>query len=98
DVLEKFDIALDDLWPRDIAPAPKTRSRRASDAGDGCGSGVMANRNFLPFRFREGNGANPAIPFPFEQQARMFLIRFLRNANGVANAFGDFGNIGLTER
>ena len=38
-----------------------------SHARNGCGSSVLANRNSLSFRLREGDGADAAIAFSFEQ-------------------------------
>jgi hypothetical protein len=97
-VFKKFDVALDNLWPWDIAPAPKLRSCRASHARNSCGPGIVTNRNFLSFGLRQWDGTDAAIALAFEQQARMFLIRLLCGANGISDALRDFGDIRLPER
>src|SRR5882724_2348878 len=97
-VLKEFDVALDDFWPWNVAPTPKLRSGRAGHACNGCGPGIVPNRDFLSFGFRQWDGTDAAITLAFEQKARVFLIRLLCAANGAPDAFGNFRDIRLAER
>src|SRR6185295_12238730 len=48
-VLQKFDIALHDLGPGNVAPTPERRRRGTSHARNGRGVTVVADGDFLSF-------------------------------------------------
>ena len=68
DVFEKFDVALDDLGKRHVAPAPEFRRGRAGDAGDGRRRAVVPDRDFFAFVLGQRRVARKQSPSPFNSE------------------------------
>ncbi len=86
-VFKKFDVALDDLGKRNIAPAPEFRRGRASDAGDGGRLAVVLDGDFFPLGFGQRPVATPAIVLAIQQRAREAGVSGLRHLKFCRDAF-----------
>ena len=87
-VLEELDVALDDLGPRDVAPAPELRSRGTGHAGDSRSVGFPADGDPAALELRERLPASLAGPLSSQQGTGLPGVTFFRLPDRCPDAFG----------
>src|SRR5258706_2166407 len=97
-VLEKFDVPLDDAWPREVTPPPELRGCGTSHPGDGGRRALMSDGDGLTFLRRERHFAGRAVRVSRQQSALSFRSGHFGLAYAFCDAVGNFRFIDLAER
>ena len=97
-VFEKFHIALDNFWERQLAPAPEFRRRRTGDARDGRGITFCTDNDDFAFNFGERHFTGGAVAFAVQQSAMIPCYVRLCRLKFMTDTGGDFLDIRPAER
>ena len=95
---EKFDVALDDLGKRNIAPAPEFRRGWAGHASDGGGRAVVSDGDFVLLELGQWPVAGKAIAPAAQQRTHVAGVGGLGFLKFGRDAFGQPGDIRATHR